>query len=133
MKGDVTYLGLVKRVIGAKILVELSSEVPSSNPIINGRVHRLGQMGSFVRIPLGFLNLYGLVSMVGASDIGIDEDDFSECLTSGKYDAAIKADLSQGQSAGVSGTPTFFVNGVKLVGAQPYSAFVSAIDAALKE
>ena len=69
MKNDITFLGLVRRVIGAKVFVEISPEVPSASPIIYGRVYRLGQVGSFVRIPLGFLNLYGVVSMVGASEI----------------------------------------------------------------
>ena len=68
MKTDATFLGSVRRVIGAKILVELSHEIPSANPIINGKVYRLGQIGSFVKIPLGLLNIYGIVSMVGASE-----------------------------------------------------------------
>jgi uncharacterized protein len=69
MKDNVTLLGLVRRVVGAKVLVEISQDIPSATPIIHGRVYRLGQVGSFVRIPLGFLNLYGVVSMVGASEI----------------------------------------------------------------
>ncbi|MCK4798054.1 MAG: ATP-binding protein [Spirochaetes bacterium] len=69
MKTDITFLGVVRRVIGAKVFVEISSEqIPSASPIIHGRIYRLGQIGSFVRIPLGFLNLYGIVSMVGASE-----------------------------------------------------------------
>ena len=68
MRTEVTFLGLVLRVVGANVLVEISEELPSANPIIDGRVHRLGQVGSFVRIPLGFLNLYGVVSEVGASE-----------------------------------------------------------------
>lgn len=75
MKNDITFLGLIRRVVGAKILVELSSEIPSASPIINGRIYRLGQVGSFVRIPLGLLNLYGIVSMVGASEIDHPEKD----------------------------------------------------------
>lgn len=69
MKTEITFLGIIRRVIGAKILVELSHEIPSASPIIHGRIYRLGQVGSFVRIPLGFLNLYGIVSMVGASEM----------------------------------------------------------------
>lgn len=69
MKSDVTFLGVVRRVTGSKVYVELSADIPSASPIIGGRVHRLGQIGSFVRIPLGFLNLYGIVSMVGASEM----------------------------------------------------------------
>src|SRR2546426_12819070 len=68
MKNDVTFLGLVRRVVGAKVFVEISPDIPSASPIINGRLYRLGQVGSFVRIPLGFLNLYGIVSTVGASE-----------------------------------------------------------------
>src|SRR2546426_539250 len=68
MKTDVTFIGLVRKVVGAKVLVELSREL-SSSPIIDGRVHRIGQVGSFVRIPLGFLNVFGIVSMVGASEL----------------------------------------------------------------
>lgn len=74
MKNDVTFLGQVRRVIGAKVFVEISSEIPSASPIINGRLYRLGQVGSFVRIPLGFLHLYGIVSMVGASEISHPEE-----------------------------------------------------------
>jgi hypothetical protein len=56
MKSDPTFLGVVRRVIGAKLLIELSPEILSENPIVNGRLYKLGQIGSFVRIPLGFLS-----------------------------------------------------------------------------
>lgn len=74
MRGDVTFLGCVRQVVGAKVFVEVSPDIPSASPIINGRIHRLGQVGSFVRIPLGFLNLYGVVSTVGASEASNPED-----------------------------------------------------------
>ncbi len=69
MRNDSTYLGLVRRVVGSRVLVELSQDIPSANPIIEGRLYRLGQVGSFVRLPLGFLNIFGIVSMVGASEV----------------------------------------------------------------
>ena len=72
MKSDPTYLGSVQRVIGARVTVEISAALPSSSPIINGRVHRVGQIGSMVRVPLGFVDVFGIVSMVGAAPI--DED-----------------------------------------------------------
>ncbi len=72
MKTEVTFIGIVRKVVGARALVEISAGL-SSNPIIEGRVYRIGQVGSFVRIPLGFLNLYGIVSMVGASEL-VDAD-----------------------------------------------------------
>ncbi len=69
MRRDVSFLGLVRQVTGATVLVEVSPDIPSASPIIHGRIHRLGQIGSFVRVPLGFLNLYGVVSMVGAAEV----------------------------------------------------------------
>ena len=69
MKDEATYLGTVRRVIGATVYATLSPDLPSTSPIVHGRVYRVGQIGSFVRIPLGFLNAYGIVSMVGAAEI----------------------------------------------------------------
>ena len=74
MKNELTYLGKVIRVTGSKVLSEISQEIPSSCPIINGRMYKIGQIGSFVRIPLGFLNLYGIVVMVGSSPSKSIED-----------------------------------------------------------
>ncbi len=56
---------------------------------------------------------------------------FDSCLDTGKTAAEVQKDFTDGSGYGVSGTPTFFINGVKLVGAQPYSAFKQAIDAQL--
>ena len=69
MRTDVTYLGPVRRVVGAKVLVEVSPALPSANPIIEGHLYRLGQVGTFVRIPLGYVNLFGIVATVGASEL----------------------------------------------------------------
>ena len=69
MKKDLTFLGNVQKVIGTKVFVEISEEIPSTNPIIYGKIYRVGQVGSFVKIPLGFHNVYGTISVVGASDI----------------------------------------------------------------
>lgn len=74
MKNEATFLGVVRRVVGAKVYVEVSKDLPSTSPIVNGRVYRLGQIGSFVRIPLGFVNVYGIVSMVGAVEAVGDEE-----------------------------------------------------------
>lgn len=73
MKDEATFLGTVRRVTGATVYAALSPDLPSTSPIVNGRVYRVGQIGSFVRIPLGFLNAYGIVSMVGA--IALPGDD----------------------------------------------------------
>jgi len=66
-----------------------------------------------------------------AADAGVDTETFDTCLDSGEKAAEIAKDMSDGQAAGVSGTPSFFINGVKLVGAQPFSAFQQIIDAEL--
>ena len=68
-----------------------------------------------------------------AKDIGLDSATFNSCLDSGKTAPEVQKDLTDGQSYGVSGTPTFFINGVEVVGAQPYSAFDQAIKQALSQ
>lgn len=66
-----------------------------------------------------------------AADLRLDTNKFNTCLDSGKYAGEIRKDTADGAQAGVTGTPSFFVNGQQLVGAQPFSAFQQAIEAAL--
>jgi len=79
-----------------------------------------------------------------AKAIGIDEAGFKKCLDEGTYAAAVRKDLAEGQKAGVTGTPAFFLavpegkdGKLKVVqrlsGAQAFSAFQAAIDSALAE
>jgi len=65
--------------------------------------------------------------------IGIVPDSaaFGTCLDSGKYADKVNADMIEGQSVGVSGTPATFVNGIMIPGAQPYPAFKELIDSEL--
>jgi protein-disulfide isomerase len=63
-----------------------------------------------------------------AKDVGLDAVTFETCLGSGKYQAAIKEDIAEGNRVGVSGTPAFFVNGRLITGAQPFEAFARVID-----
>jgi protein-disulfide isomerase len=65
--------------------------------------------------------------------LGLDMDEFNSCLNSGKYTQAVKDDLALGQAVGVQGTPTFFINGQRLVGAQPFGAFKAIIDTELSQ
>jgi hypothetical protein len=62
-----TLLGYVGAVTGAAISVRLSPGVASGISIIGGKSYRVGQVGSFVRIPQGYQNLYGIVAEVGAT------------------------------------------------------------------
>lgn len=66
-----------------------------------------------------------------AADMGLNTTQFNSCMDNNTYAKDAAADLADGQKAGVNGTPTVFVNGIPIVGAQPYTAFKSAIDAAL--
>jgi protein-disulfide isomerase len=66
-----------------------------------------------------------------AGEMGLDTAAFLTCLASGTFDEAIAQDLQAGQAAGVSGTPSFLINGTLVVGAQPFSAFEQALDTLL--
>jgi protein-disulfide isomerase len=68
-----------------------------------------------------------------AVQTGLDTTQFSSCLNSHKYKAQVDADQAAGTVVGVSGTPTFFVDGIRMVGAQPFSAFQKIIDQELKK
>ena len=68
-----------------------------------------------------------------AKDLGLDQAKFDNCLDSGKYVNEISKDLQDGSKYGVSGTPGFFVNGVPLIGAQPFEAFRAIIEEELKK
>ena len=67
-----------------------------------------------------------------ASDLKLNTSKFNSCLDNGETAQVVKDDMAAGQAAGVSGTPTMFVNGNRIVGAQPFTAFEQAIEAALK-
>ena len=68
-----------------------------------------------------------------ASDLGIPAEAFAQCLDNSRFRSLVEADVEQGQRLGVSGTPTFFINGVGLQGAAPYDEFKRVIDQALRE
>lgn len=63
-----------------------------------------------------------------AKAIGAKEADFKACLEGGKYKAAIDADVAEGSAIGIKSTPTFFVNGKLIAGAQPMEVFKEIID-----
>lgn len=64
---DPTFLGKVNAVSGASISVRLAESIASGLAIIGGHTYRVGQVGSFVRIPQGYQDLYGVVCEVGAT------------------------------------------------------------------
>ena len=66
MSSDATLIGIVQDVHGATISVSLNEDTVTGLSFVNGQGYRAGQVGSFVKIPMGFTNLYGVVSQVGA-------------------------------------------------------------------
>lgn len=68
-----------------------------------------------------------------ATELGLNLETFSQCIDEEKYADKIEADLSEGLRSGVMGTPTFFVNGKELSGAQPFEAFQEVIEQSLAE
>ena len=66
-----------------------------------------------------------------AEDLGLNMAKFKSALDTGKFKAKVDAEVAEGDKAGAGGTPTFFINGNKLVGAQPVAQFKQLIDAEL--
>lgn len=77
-----------------------------------------------------------------AKEAGLNVAQFQKCLDSGKLKAEVDKDLAEAQKVGASGTPTWFlgkttsnysVEGVIMMGAQPFSTFKTAIDPQLSQ
>ena len=66
MRSDPTLIGTVQDVAGTAVSVSLVSETATGLSFYRGESYRIGQVGSFVRIPLGYTSLFGIVSQVGA-------------------------------------------------------------------
>ncbi len=64
----------------------------------------------------------------GAGKLGLDRAAFEQCLDSSKHQAVVKAAFESGEKLGVNSTPTLYVNGRPLIGAQPYETFKQVID-----
>jgi protein-disulfide isomerase len=63
-----------------------------------------------------------------ANQIGADTTRFNDCLNQQKYLTQIKKDLTDGQEFGISGTPTYFINGYKIEGNIPLGTFIKIIE-----
>jgi protein-disulfide isomerase len=67
-----------------------------------------------------------------AAKLGMDAEKFNACVDSHQSKAAVEADMKDGEAAGVTGTPAFFVNGRSISGAQPFAVFKRVIDEELQ-
>ena len=61
-------------------------------------------------------------------EVGLNVDSFDRCFASGKYKAVVQKDLNEGAQLGLTGTPTFFINGREISGNLPLKAFEAIID-----
>ena len=66
-----------------------------------------------------------------AEEVGLDTEQFEAALTSGGYESVVQSDLREAQNAGIQGTPSFTINGQRIVGPQPLNAFEQLIEAEL--
>ena len=66
INSDPSRLGTVEDVNGSSISVKLSVNTPSGLLFVNGEAYKVGQVGGFIRIPSGYVDLYGVISQVGA-------------------------------------------------------------------
>lgn len=64
-----TYLGTIQDVSGTSLSVALDNTAPSGLTYVDGEGYRIGQIGSFVKIPIGYIDLFGIVTQVGASAV----------------------------------------------------------------
>lgn len=71
------------------------------------------------------LNLADLKARAG--ELKLDQTVFDSCLDSGKYRALVQKGINEGSRAGVSGTPSFVINGTLVSGALPYETFSKVI------
>jgi protein-disulfide isomerase len=63
-----------------------------------------------------------------ASDLGLDTTAFTKCLEDHRYQKEVQADFQYAAALGVNSTPTFFLNGLPIVGAQPFEVFQEVIN-----
>lgn len=68
-----------------------------------------------------------------AKEAGVNRDLFEDCLSAGKYKDAVAKDLEDGKAAGVTATPTIFINGKKMEGALTFEDYKKVIEEELKK
>ena len=62
-----------------------------------------------------------------AASLNLNAEQFNACLESSKYATEVEKDYQDGVALGIDGTPTMFVNGQLIAGAQPYSVIENVI------
>jgi len=63
-----------------------------------------------------------------AERLGLNQSQFTQCLDERRYRAEVEGDYTYAANLGINSTPTFFINGIALIGAQPFEIFQQVID-----
>ena len=79
----------------------------------------------------GAFSVANLISF--AEKIGLNRETFSDCLWSEKYKDKVAKDLEDGKNAGVTATPTIFINGRKEEGLLSFESYQKIIEEELKK
>ncbi len=94
--------------------------------------HCAGEQGAYWQYHSAlFSQKYGLGQAAYekyAVELGLDTSAFAQCQSEDRYSSQITSDVDFASGLGISSTPTFFINGIALVGAQPYDVFKQVID-----
>lgn len=107
--GDPTRLGTVEDVTGPTVRVKLADDTAHGLLFVKGEGYRVGQVGSFVRIPAGYCDLFGIVSQVGAGAAPVQADGTPqlgtrwlriELVGEGRSNAGFERGISQYPSIG---------------------------------
>lgn len=107
----------------------LTSIHPNAAPAAEAAncAHEQDQFWDFHRKLFSTTTLNPQTYLLYAEELGLDLPAFEECYTSRRYQDEVTADLQWAVNLGISSTPTFFINGIAIVGAQPFDVFYEVI------
>jgi len=118
-------------IVGAFFIGRLSSQVAAmkegGSAVVAGVKDQAGAVAP-TATPIDVPSL-----KVMAKSFGVDTKKFDKCLDDGATAERVAAEQKEGAALGVSGTPSFFINGILVVGALPQTNFEEIIDAELKD
>lgn len=109
----------------------LSSIHPNAAPAAEAAdcAHEQGKFWEFNDMLFnGQLGLSPDAYIAYAQELGLDMDKFQECVSSRRYADEVQADLNWATNLGIRSTPTFFLNGIPIVGAQPFEFFKDVVE-----
>lgn len=126
-----TPIMVVLLIAAAFYIGRLSSQVEGSKNNVAGAEATAPTAADPNAVPERKLDVASL--KVRAKSLGLDSGKFDQCLDGGTMAKRVGDEQKEGAALGVSGTPSFLINGILVVGAQPQSSFESIIDAELKD